>query len=212
MVEPVSTIDPAEVGRRLAEVRERAGAAVEILVATKYVPVGLMPLLADAGIELVGENRLQELEDKHARHAPLFRWDFIGTVQSRKIPKIARLVSRIHSIDSASALLRLAALPDDVAVPEILVQVNIAGEKGKSGVAPADLPGLLADSPVPIAGLSTMPPATADPESSRRWFAALAELAAANNLAQLSMGTSQDWPTAVQEGATTIRLGASLLR
>jgi len=212
MVEPVKTLDADTVRERLAAVREQAGDNVEILVATKYVPLELMPELAKAGVKLVGENRLQDLEAKHDLYADDFRWDFIGTVQSRKVPRIAARVGRIHSIDSHSAMAKLAAAAENGHRPEILIQVNVAGEEGKSGVDPDELPGLIEACPLPVQGLTTMPPLADKPEDSRRWFAKLAELADRHGLTQLSMGTSQDWPVAVEEGATIIRLGSSLLR
>ncbi len=167
-------------------------------------------MLAEAGITLVGENRAQELAAKHAAHGDLFTWDFIGHLQSRKVRQIVPLVRLIHSVGSASALEQLGrhAGPD----AEILLEVNVAGEPGKSGIAPAELPAFLERSPVPVVGLMTMPPLAPRPEDSRSHFAALRELAARHGLRELSMGTSQDFPVAVQEGATIVRLGSTLYR
>jgi uncharacterized pyridoxal phosphate-containing UPF0001 family protein len=208
MAELIRGIDADVVRRNLEAVREQIGDDVEVLVATKYVAVEEMGVLAEAGVRLVGENRLQDLEAKHARWAHDFTWDFIGTLQSRKVKAIAPLVRMIHSVGTDSALSRLDRL--EGRTPELLVQVNIAGEEGKAGIAPSELGEFLARSPVRVSGLMTMPPFTVDPEASRPHFAALAELAAEHGLERLSMGTSQDWQVAAEEGATTIRLGSSL--
>jgi PLP dependent protein len=201
-------LDPAKIAANLARVRERAGEGVEILAATKYVPVEEMGALAEAGIELVGENRLQELEAKHARWGDAFAWDFIGNLQSRKLKRIVPLCRLIHSVATDSALEQLTRHggPDT----EILIEVNVAAEAGKGGIAPADLAAFIERSPVRVAGLMTMPPFSTDPEDSRPHFARLAELAAEHGLTRLSMGTSQDWPVAVEEGATIVRLGTAL--
>jgi PLP dependent protein len=192
----------------LERVRERVGPDVEILAATKYVPAEEMGTLADAGIELVGENRLQDLESKRERHADAFTWDFIGNVQSRKVKRILPLVRLIHSVATDSALEQLGRHGDDST--EILVEVNVAGEESKGGVAPQELGAFIERCPVRVAGLMTMPPFSTDPEASRPTFARLAELAAEHGLSTLSMGTSQDWEVAVEEGATIIRLGTEL--
>jgi pyridoxal phosphate enzyme (YggS family) len=208
MAELIRGIQAARVRRNLEAVRERAGDGVEILVATKYVDVAEMGELAEAGVTLVGENRLQDLEEKRERWGDAFEWDFIGALQSRKVRAIAPLVRMIHSLGSDSALAQLGRL--EGAAPEVLVQVNVAGEEGKAGIAPAELAGFIERCPVDVSGLMTMPPFADDPEASRPHFARLAELASKHGLQQLSMGTSQDWQVAVQEGATTIRLGSSL--
>jgi PLP dependent protein len=201
-------LDPARIRANLERVRERAGPDVEIVTATKYVPIEEMGALAEAAIELVGENRLQDLEAKQERYGDAFTWDFIGNLQSRKVKRILPLVRLIHSVASDSALAQLGrhADPDT----EVLVEVNVAGEEGKGGVAPEELGDFIARCPVRVGGLATMPPFTDDPESSRPHFARLAELAAAHGLHRLSMGTSQDWDVAVGEGATIIRLGTTL--
>jgi uncharacterized pyridoxal phosphate-containing UPF0001 family protein len=208
MVEPVSGLDPEVVRANLERVREKAGAAVEILAATKYVPAEEMGVLAEAGIELVGENRLQDLEAKRERWADAFRWDFIGNLQSRKVKGIVPLVRLIHSLASDSALEQLSkhGTPET----EVLVEVNVAGEEDKGGVAPDALGEFISRCPVAVVGLMTMPPFTQDPEGSRPHFARLAELAAEHGLKRLSMGTSQDWEVAVEEGATIVRLGTTL--
>jgi len=201
-------LDPAKIARNLEAVRERAGAEVEILAAIKYVPLEEVGALAEAGVELVGENRQQDLEAKHERWGDAFAWDFIGNLQSRKVKRLLPLCRLIHSVASDSALEQLGrhGSPD----AEVLVEVNIAGEQGKGGVAPADLGAFIERCPVRVSGLMTMPPFSTDPEDSRPHFARLAELAAAHGLGRLSMGTSQDWPVAVEEGATIIRLGTAL--
>lgn len=189
----------------------RDPATVELLAATKYVALADMPALAAAGIRLVGENRAQELQAKVQAHGELFTWDFIGQLQSRKVRLIVPHVRLIHSLASDSALAELARHRElarrDLGV---LVEVNLAREAGKAGVAPEALDAFIERCPVPVAGLMTMPPAAADAQLSRRWFAALRELAQARGLAQLSMGTSQDYLVAVEEGATIVRIGTRL--
>ena len=197
------------VARNLREVREEIGRDdVEIVAAVKYVPVEQLGALAEAGLTTVGENRAQELERKAEAYPEVFTWDFIGQLQSRKVKVLAPLVRRIHSVASDSALKELGKHGrDDL---EILVEVNIAGEEGKAGIHPGDLGAFIDRSPVRPVGLMTMPPLADDPEDSRRWFAALRELAAVHDLAQLSMGTTQDFAVAVEEGATVVRVGTRL--
>jgi PLP dependent protein len=208
MAEPIRGIDPEGVRANLARVRERCGPEVEVLAATKYVAESEMGALAEAGIELVGENRLQDLEAKRERYANSFTWDFIGNLQSRKLKRILPLVRLIHSVATDSALEQLGRHGGPET--EVLIEVNLAGEQSKGGVAPAALGEFIARCPVRVGGLMTMPPFTEDPEASRPHFARLAELAAEHGLERLSMGTSQDWEVAVDEGATIIRLGSSL--
>jgi uncharacterized pyridoxal phosphate-containing UPF0001 family protein len=195
------------VAANLAEVRDEVGPDVRVLAAVKYVDVGGLAGLVDGGVTVAGENRAQELEAKAAAF-PQLEWHFIGHLQSRKVKQVLPLVKWIHSVASESALEQLGkhGTPDT----EVLVEVNVAGEEGKSGVAPADLPAFLERCPVRVVGLMTMPPAVADPEDSRRWFAALRELAQGHGLAELSMGTSQDYAVAAQEGATIVRVGTRL--
>lgn len=192
----------------LERVRERVGDAVEVLAATKYVPVEEMGALSEAGIEIVGENRLQDLEAKRERWADAFQWDFIGNLQSRKVKALLPICRLIHSVATDSALEQLGRHANRST--EVLVEVNIAGEEGKAGVAPAELDAFIERCPVRVGGLMTMPPFSQDPEASRPHFARLAELATERELARLSMGTSQDWEVAVEEGATIIRLGTLL--
>ena len=201
-------LEAAKIAANLERVRERAGGDVEILAATKYVPVEEMGALAEAGVELVGENRQQELEAKHARWGDAFAWDFIGNLQSRKVKRLLPLCRLIHSVASDSVLAQLGQ--HGTPRTEVLVEVNVASEQGKGGVAPADLGAFIERCPARVTGLMTMPPFSTDPEDSRPHFARLAELAADHGLARLSMGTSQDWPVAVDEGATIIRLGTAL--
>jgi uncharacterized pyridoxal phosphate-containing UPF0001 family protein len=210
MAEPITGIEPATVRANLERVRERAGPEVEILVATKYVSLEEMSALAEGGVELVGENRLQDLEAKRERWGEAFTWDFIGAVQSRKVKRIVPLVRLVHSVASDSALEQLGRHADPGT--EVLVEVNLAGEESKAGIEPDALGEFLARCPVRVGGLMTMPPFAAEPEASRPYFARLAELAAEHGLGRLSMGTSQDWGVAVEEGATIIRLGSALLK
>jgi PLP dependent protein len=194
------------VSGNLERIRERVGPEVEILAATKYVADSDLPALAEAGVELVGENRAQDMLRKQELHRDLFTWDFIGAIQSRKLKDIAPNVRLIHSIASESALRRLEQNP----AREVLIQVNVAGEGSKEGVDPADLAGYIERCPCPVTGLMTMPPFVERPEDNRRHFARLAELAAEHGLERLSMGTSQDYGVAVEEGATIVRLGSVL--
>ena len=213
MTRQFTDIDPAVVRANVERVHERIAAAgrepadVELLAAIKYVPLDELPKLADAGIEIVGENRAQELAAKQAAYDDLFAgWDFIGALQSRKVKEIAPLARLIHSVASESVLAQLERHP----AREVLIQVNVAGEEGKAGVAPGELAEFVERCPVPVGGLMTMPPFVERAEDNRRHFARLAELAAEHGLTRLSMGTSQDYGVAVQEGATIIRLGSVL--
>ena len=199
-------MDPDRVRRNLELVREQIGTEVEILAAVKYVEADDLPALAEAGIELVGENRAQELLAKQEAHGELFTWDFIGQLQSRKVKDVAPNVRLIHSLASESALRKLEEHP----AKEVLVQVNVAGEEGKAGIAPEELGDFIAKVPVPVTGLMTMPPFVERAEDSRRHFTRLAELAAEHGLERLSMGTTQDYEVAVEEGATIVRLGSVL--
>jgi uncharacterized pyridoxal phosphate-containing UPF0001 family protein len=192
-----------EVRARYERIRAEVGPGVTVVAATKYVGVERMSVLAEAGVEVVGENRAQDLEAKHAVHGDAFRWHFIGHLQSRKAPVVSRICELCHSLASPSAAARLA-------IPA-LVEVNLSGEATKSGVAPAELAAFL-DLYGDVRGLMTMPPATGDPEASRPYFRRLRELAAAHGLAELSMGTSQDYRVAAEEGATYVRVGSVLYR
>ena len=196
---------------RVERAAQRAGrdaGEVEILVAVKYVGAEDIEGLAQAGVTLVGENRAQDLIDKVTRAPGRLRWHFIGALQSRKVRLIVDHVELIHSVASDSVLREL----ERHAPPgfRILVEVNVGGEQGKGGIAPGELDGFIARSPVAVAGLMTMPPLVADPERSRGHFAALAELARERGLPTLSMGTSQDFEVAVEEGATIVRIGTIL--
>ena len=201
-------LEAERIRANLERVRERVGPDVEVLAATKYVPLEEMGALAEAGIELVGENRLQDLEAKHDRYGDRFTWDFIGNLQSRKVKRILPLVRLIHSVATDSALEQLGRHGDKTT--EVLVEVNVAGEESKAGVTPEELGPFLERCPVRVVGLMTMPPFSTDPEASRPIFARLAELAAEHGLSRLSMGTSQDWEVAVEEGSTIVRLGTTL--
>lgn len=182
-------------------IKEEVGPGVTIVAATKYVSLEDMAALAQAGIEVVGENRAQDLVAKHDRYGGVFRWHFIGHLQSRKATVVNRICELVHSLDSASAARRLE-------IPA-LIQVNVAGEETKTGLAPDELPRLL-ELYGDVRGLSTMPPEAADPEASRPYFRRLRELAAEHDLAELSMGTSQDYRVAAEEGATFVRVGSAL--
>jgi uncharacterized pyridoxal phosphate-containing UPF0001 family protein len=211
MVEPIRDLDPRTIAANLERVRAEAGEGVEILAATKYVPLEEMGALAEAGVTLAGENRQQDLAAKHARWGDAFAWDFIGNLQSRKVRQLLPICRLIHSVASDSAAAQLVRHGD--AGTEVLIEVDVAGEQGKSGIEPARLGETIAGlAPVRVTGLMTMPPFSTDPEASRPHFARLAELAGEHGLERLSMGTSQDWRVAVEEGATIIRLGSSLLR
>ncbi len=190
-----------QIAERYVALREEVGSGVTIVVATKYLPLDELQLLADAGVEVVGENRAQDLEAKHARYGDAFRWHFIGHLQSRKAKIVNATCELCHSLDSESAAAKLE-------IPA-LVEVNLSGEPTKSGVAPAAL-GAFLELYADVRGLMTMPPATGDPEASRPYFRRLRELAAEHGLRELSMGTSQDYGVAVEEGATYVRVGSSL--
>jgi pyridoxal phosphate enzyme (YggS family) len=214
VAELITGIEPQAVRENLERVREQIAATgrgvddVQILAAVKYVALEELGALAEAGIRLVGENRAQDLEAKANAYPGAFTWDFIGHLQSRKVRQLLPLVRYIETVASESAIAQLErhADPDT----EILVEVNVAGETGKSGIAPAELPALLERAPVKVAGLMTMPPLAARAEDSRTHFVALRELAERHGLRELSMGTSQDYVVAVQEGATIVRLGSTL--
>jgi PLP dependent protein len=214
VVEPVTGLQVQRVRANLERVREqiastgRDPAEVQVLAAVKYVPVDELDVLAQAGIELVGENRAQDLEAKAQAAPGRFTWDFIGHLQSRKVRQILPLVRYIHSVASESVLAQLERHGDRRT--EVMIEVNVAGEAGKSGIAPGELPSYLERCAATVVGLMTMPPLADSPEHSRPHFAALHELAAQHGLAHLSMGTSQDYLVAVEEGATIVRLGTSL--
>jgi len=190
-----------EVRARYERLRAEVGPGVTVVAATKYVPLGGMAVLLEAGIEVVGENRAQDLDAKHAVYGDAFRWHFIGHLQSNKVKVVNRICELVHSLDSHSAAARLE-------VPA-LVQVNLSGEASKSGVDPDHLAEFLR---YDVRGLSTMPPASGDAEASRPWFRRLRGLAVQHGLEQLSMGTTQDYLVAVEEGATAVRVGSVLFR
>jgi PLP dependent protein len=180
---------------------------VRVVVATKYLSADEMAELAEAGVEVVGENRLQDLVAKQERWGDRFEWHFIGQLQSRKAREVSARCTLLHSLDSLSAARRLE-------IPA-LVEVNLSGEDSKAGVAKGDLAAFLEEAGevgADIRGLMTMPPFTDDPECSRPYFRELGELACQHGLSELSMGTSQDYRIAVEEGATLVRVGSNLLR
>jgi PLP dependent protein len=194
-------MSPESVRANYERIRSEVGDGVTVVAATKYVALADMRVLADAGIEVVGENRAQELERKYAEYGDAFRWHFIGHLQSNKTKVVNRICELAHSLDSASAAGRLT-------VPA-LVEVNLAGESSKSGIVPDDLPRFL-ELYGDVRGLMTMPPETGDPEMSRAYFVRLRELAEQHGLRELSMGTSQDYRVAAEEGATLVRVGSVL--
>jgi PLP dependent protein len=214
LVDLIKGLRAEQIAANLARVREEIALAgrdpgtVEILGAVKYVPSEELPVLAEAGLELVGENRAQDLVAKSDAHRGAFTWDFIGHLQSRKVRQLLPYVRYIHSVASDSALEQLGRYGS--AETRVLVEVNVSGEEGKSGVSPAELPAFLERCPVSVIGLMTMPPLAATPDQSRPYFTALRQLAERHGLAELSMGTSQDYLVAVQEGATIVRLGTTL--
>jgi uncharacterized pyridoxal phosphate-containing UPF0001 family protein len=199
----VTVASPADIAERYARVRDEVGPDVTVVVATKYVTVDELQALVDAGVEVVGENRAQDLERKHARYGGAFRWHFIGHLQSNKAKVVNELCELVHSLGSESAARRLT-------VPALL-EVNLAVESSKSGVEPAEVGDYVARFPL-IRGLMTMPPLSPDPEDSRPYFRRLRELAEAHGLAELSMGTSQDYRVAAEEGATYVRVGSTIFR
>jgi PLP dependent protein len=194
-------MSPEAVRVNYERIRSEVGDGVTVVAAIKYVALEDMRVLAEAGIEVVGENRAQELERKHAEYGDTFRWHFIGHLQSNKVKVVNRICELVHSLDSDSAAGRLT-------VPA-LVEVNLAGESSKSGIAPEDLPRFL-ELYGDVRGLMTMPPETADSEESRPYFRRLRELAEEHGLKELSMGTSQDYRVAAEEGATFVRVGSIL--
>jgi PLP dependent protein len=194
-------MSPESIRRNYERIRSEVGESVTIVAATKYVDLPDMSALVEAGVEIVGENRAQDLERKHAEYGDAFRWHFIGHLQSNKAKVVNRICELVHSLDSESAARRLT-------VPALL-EVNLAGESSKAGIAPDELAHFLGlyDG---VRGLMTMPPETSDPDASRPYFRRLRELAEEHGLRELSMGTSQDYSVAAEEGATLVRVGSIL--
>jgi len=228
MVELISGLEESVVRANLERVSVELAAAHEtaraartdggrgaprVLAATKYVALGDMPVLAAAGVTLVGENRAQDLQEKVQAHGGLFEWHFIGQLQSRKVKAIVPHVSLIHSVATESALREIERHAESARPGlRILIEVNLAGESEKAGIEPQDLDAFIARSPVPVAGLMTMPPLAQEPGASRPWFSALRALADERGLEHLSMGTSQDYVVAAEEGASIVRIGTGLYR
>jgi PLP dependent protein len=223
VVELIADVDAQVVRENLGRIRGRIeqaragvsrtlpGGGVQVLAATKYVACDQLPALSRGGVRLVGENRAADLQEKAEAHGDLFEWHFIGQLQSRRVRAILPYVSLIHSVASESALCELRRHRELARTDlRILLEVNVAGEAGKAGIAPGELDSFVERAPVPVVGLMTMPPLAGDAEDSRRWFAALRELADERGLEHLSMGTSQDYVVAVQEGATIVRIGTRL--
>jgi uncharacterized pyridoxal phosphate-containing UPF0001 family protein len=199
----VTVASPAEISERYRRIRDEVGPSVTVVVATKYVSVAELAALAEAGVEVVGENRAQDLERKHAEYGDAFRWHFIGHLQSNKVKVVNRLCELVHSVGSDSAARRLE-------IPALL-EVNLSGEGTKSGVDSTEIGGFVERYPF-VRGLMTMPPLASDPDASRPYFRQLRELAAAHGLTELSMGTSQDYRVAAEEGATLVRVGEAVFR
>jgi PLP dependent protein len=197
----MSVASTSEIAERYARVLEEVGPGVTVVVATKYVTAAELGALAEAGVAVIGENRAQDLERKYALYGDAFRWHFIGQLQSNKVKVVNRLCELVHSVASDSAARRIA-------IPALL-EVNLSAEESKSGVAPEDIASYLERYPV-IRGLMTMPPLADDPEASRPYFRRLRELATEHGLTDLSMGTSQDYRVAVDEGATLVRVGSTI--
>ena len=216
MVDLITGLRAEVVRRNLEHVRAeiadagRDPAEVEILAAIKYLPAAELAALADGGVTVVGENRAQELIAKQDVAGDAFTWDFIGQLQSRKVRDLVGRVRYIQSVASDSALTQLGR--HGTAETEVMIEVNVAGEEGKSGIAPSELTGFIERCPVNVVGLMTMPPRADDPERNRPYFAALRALADRHRLRHVSMGTSQDYVVAAAEGATIVRLGTSLYR
>ncbi len=214
MVDLIHGLQADVLRANLERVREQIESAgrdpeqIEVLAAIKYVPVEELPALAEAGVRLVGENRAQDLVAKSEALGDAFTWDFIGHLQSRKVREIVGRVRYIHSVASESVLAQLARHATERT--QVMIEVNVAGEAGKSGIAPAELGDFIERCPVSVVGLMTMPPLARRPGDNRRHFATLRELAERHGLAELSMGTSQDYEVALQEGATIVRLGTAL--
>jgi uncharacterized pyridoxal phosphate-containing UPF0001 family protein len=200
----ITGLDAVKIRANLERIREEIGPRPQILAAVKYIPLEELSTLAEAGVTLLGENRAQDLEAKATAH-PQFHWHFIGQLQSRRVKQILPHAELIHSVATDSALRKLEG-----ATTPILLEVNVAGEESKAGISPDALPEYIERSPVPVRGLMTMPPFTTDPEESRDCFARLRELAERYDLPELSMGTSQDYKVAAQEGATIVRIGTIL--
>ena len=197
-----SVSSPDAVRAALGRIRAEVGQGVTVVAATKYVSVEEMAVLLEAGVDVVGENRAQDLERKHAEYGDAFRWHFIGHLQSNKVKVVNRICELCHSLASESAARRLE-------IPA-LVEVNLSGEPTKSGVSPEEVATLIALADV--RGLMTMPPASDDPEDSRPWFRRLRALAETHGLHELSIGTTQDYRVAAEEGATYVRVGSALFR
>jgi PLP dependent protein len=214
VVELIRDLDADRLRRNLGRVREeiagtgRAPDEVQILAAVKYVPIEELEVLVQAGITLLGENRAQDLAAKTGAYPGRFTWDFIGHLQSRKVRQVLPHVRYIHSVASDSVLAQLGR--HGSSETQVLVEVNVAGDRAKTGIAPADLQSFLERCPVNVVGLMTMPPLAPSSEASRPYFAALRDLADRHQLQELSMGTSQDYLVAVEEGATIVRLGMTL--
>lgn len=214
----------AEARERLDEAAARSGrgaGAVELVVAGKYVPAEETEALIAAGVTVVGENRLQDLQAKAAIAGDRLAFDFIGHLQRRKVRDALAVVRLIHSVDSLRLAQEIARRSEGPT--RVLVEVNVAEEPSKGGIVPPRLRAFVDDvsaqTDLVIGGLMAMPPLNTDAERSRPHFAAVrrmaedlaAEWRGRHDVGDLSMGTSQDYLVAVEEGATMVRVGRRLL-
>lgn len=208
-------VDAAAVraGRRAGE--------VEIVLAGKYVPAEDAPALVAAGAPVIGENRLQDLEAKRAVVGDALVFDFIGHLQRRKVRAVLDATRLIHSVDSERLAQEIDARAS--APVRVLVEVNLTGEATKYGILPARIEASLESISrfprIEVGGLMALPPPDPDPEHSRPYFAELRRLrerlaqrwVGRHDLRDLSMGTSQDFVVAAEEGATIVRIGRSII-
>lgn len=229
MRRPVDNVSPAAIRDGLARVRAsidaaaarsgRTGDDVRIVAAVKYVDAAACAAMLAAGIADLAESRFEQLVEKQDSGIvpESARWHFIGRLQSRQAPAIAERVATLHSLCTERAARRLAGAD---AGRELFVQVNVAGDPAKDGLAPANVEAFLDALPddLVVSGFMAMPAHADDPERSRPAFSALRELrdelaprvAGRHPLHALSIGTSQDFAVAVEEGATHVRLGRIL--
>ena len=194
----------------------------EIVVAGKYVPAREAGLLTRAGVAVIGENRLQDLQAKREALGDAVTFDFIGHLQRRKVRDVLGIVRLIHSVDSRELVEEIARRSEGTV--RVLVEVNLANEPTKHGITASDFPSFMDDVSrwpnVVVGGLMTMPPMSASPEANRTYFSGLRELGETlakrwqgrHDVADLSMGTSQDYVVAAEEGATLVRLGRGLFQ
>ena len=226
-------VTETEIRERLAGVHENIARALEksgrgeeqvrVLVATKYYGPEQLSALAEAGVDLVGENRAEDLLDKQELFGDSFEWHFIGHLQRRKAKIVVPRVTLVHSVDSVRLIEELAKRAPEGGV-DILIQVNVADEESKYGVAEEDVGTLLKAAAetagrVRVRGFMTLAPLVDDPEDVRPIFAKLRAIRDSLrkswsphfDLSELSMGMSGDYEVAVEEGATVVRIGRMLI-